>query len=520
MDELNQLGKRFASVLEDIKQRTKNEREKNQRLDKVHVVGAGGMVTAAYEQLRKAAEYADEHLLLQKAIGRFYKRMFLTQSAEFIGQSADELITELTFAEYLPNDSVAEETIARINQLSAEFHLVYGHIQSSKSVSNRGEVWAIDVLAVEVANLLRDTSTKEAFVQFAFDYFHSTTDFKTMFGGSVPSDIDATLFVAVHKALAKSDQAIIRSAILRQYEQSPANFAEYCNVNAEVNRLLESEVVEKLTRYVDRQGAPLRIVGHMIESGANVAELLPRKSRFMSAFEDQVETEYKTISHRINVGIVKSVIFLILTKVLVGILLEVPYDYAVHGRIIWEPLLINLFFPPVYMVLLRLTLSSPPRANTLRLVNQAEEIFYGNSSRQLGRSTKSNFGMAYNIAYGIFFLAVFALVSWLLMTFFQFEIPHLIVFLIFISGASFLGFRLSRMIRDIESVDSRQSGATVIRDFIYMPFVVVGRWMSEKYAKVNFVSSILDMVIELPLKSVLRMVRQWSAFISNKKDQM
>ena len=128
--------------------------------------------------------------------------------------------------------------------------------------------------------------------------------------------------------------------------------------------------------------------------------------------------------------------------------------------------------------------------------------------------------MTYNIVYAFIVLAVFVAVSWALMTFFEFAIPHLVVFFIFLSGASFLGFRLSRMIRDFESVDSQQNSVTVLRDFFYMPFVVVGRWLNEKYAKVNFVSMILDMVIELPLKSLLRMIRQWSAFISSKKDQL
>jgi hypothetical protein len=31
---------------------------------------------------------------------------------------------------------------------------------------------------------------------------------------------------------------------------------------------------------------------------------------------------------------------------------------------------------------------------------------------------------------------------------------------------------------------------------------------------------ILDMLIELPLKTVLRLVRQWGAFISSKKDEL
>jgi hypothetical protein len=521
MEELNALGQRFARVLDELQTRNKQDREQSDKADKVHVVGAGGLVTAAYEQLRNAAEYADEHLLLQKAIKRFYKRMFLTQSSDFIAKSADELVTELTFAEYLPNDSVSEDTVQEVNHLAAAYHHVYTQIQSSRTVGNgRGDTWAIDVLSVEIARLFRDTSVNESFVQFAFDHFKQTTDFTALFGGIQPIDTEPALYVAVHRSLAKSDQAIIRSALLRRYNQVPTDFAGYCQVNAELNRLFESETTEKLAHYVDRQGAPLRILARMLESGSNVGELLARKSRFLSAYQEQVESEYTSINRRINRGIVKSVIFLIITKFLVGFVIEIPYDFAVQGGIVWRSLLINLFFPPVYMVLLRATLATPSQANTTRLVSQAEEMFYGSTARQVGRLKSSTFGTAYNVAYALIFLLVFAAVSWLLMTFFDFAIPHLLVFFIFLSGASFLGFRLSRMIREIESVDSLQNSVTTLRDFFYMPFVVAGRWMSEKYAQINFVSMILDMVIELPLKSLLRIIRQWSAFISSKKDQL
>ena len=93
-------------------------------------------------------------------------------------------------------------------------------------------------------------------------------------------------------------------------------------------------------------------------------------------------------------------------------------------------------------------------------------------------------------------------------------------FFIFLSAASFLGFRLSRMIREIESIETHQNGVTLLRDFLYMPFVVVGRYLSDKYARVNVIALMLDMLIELPLKTILRLVRQWSAFISAKKDQL
>jgi hypothetical protein len=97
---------------------------------------------------------------------------------------------------------------------------------------------------------------------------------------------------------------------------------------------------------------------------------------------------------------------------------------------------------------------------------------------------------------------------------------HITIFFVFISAASFLGFRLSRLIRELEVVRSRSNGLTFIRDVVYLPFVVVGQWMSDKYSKVNVITLILDMLIELPLKTVLRLIRQWGAFIDERKDRI
>ncbi|HSW92187.1 MAG TPA: hypothetical protein VLG09_06090, partial [Candidatus Saccharimonadales bacterium] len=135
------------------------------------------------------------------------------------------------------------------------------------------------------------------------------------------------------------------------------------------------------------------------------------------------------------------------------------------------------------------------------------------------RSVKNSFGAAYNTVYALFFIIVFGGVGFGLWKL-GFSIVHLAIFFIFLSTASFLGFRLSRMVRDLEVVDADQNSVTTVRDFLYMPFVIVGRWISDKYASVNIVAMILDMLIELPLKTVLRLVRQWGAFITSKKDEL
>ena len=163
----------------------------------------------------------------------------------------------------------------------------------------------------------------------------------------------------------------------------------------------------------------------------------------------------------------------------------------------------------------------PGLANTTRLVEQINHMLYEHEqSKQLVRRGGQQFGVGYSIAYGLAFITVFGGVAYLLWSLLGFDIVHLLIFFVFLSAASFLGFRLSRMIRELESIETSQNGVTIMRDFLYMPFVVVGRYISDKYSKVNVVAMALDMLIELPLKTILRLIRQWSAFISAKKDQL
>jgi hypothetical protein len=49
---------------------------------------------------------------------------------------------------------------------------------------------------------------------------------------------------------------------------------------------------------------------------------------------------------------------------------------------------------------------------------------------------------------------------------------------------------------------------------------LVGQWLSSKYAKINAVAYFLDVAIELPLKTVLRLIRQWTRFLNEKHDEI
>jgi hypothetical protein len=510
MKTLNTLGRQFADALTTAATQNDITASSHNSAKKIHVTGAGRTLTFAYEQLRNAAEYTEEHLLLQRAIQRFYRRAFLSRNETTVKESGEELIIELTLAGYLQNDSVTTETISQVNTLALEYFTA--HTKYSK------EAWTLSVLAVEVEQLLNSDLKRDVFTQFAYDHFLQTIDQEKLFGQSVP-DFEIALLVAVYRALLKSDPATIRTALLRRYQQKPGTSA-YKQTNEMIDRVLASSIADKVYRLVSRRGAPLRVLWRLIDEHENAAQMLSSREHFLSAYDTQIENEYSQIDSRINKGIIKSVIFLIITKVLIGVSIEVPYDYVMHGMIVWLPLAINLLFPPIYMILLRFTLRLPGNANTLALTDTIDDLLYGdNHSVTLSHRASTGFGLAFNVAYAIFFVLVFGGIALWLMTI-GFSLLHLLIFFVFLSTASFLGFRLSRQIRELEVVEGQQSGVTMLRDLLYIPFVVVGRWMSEKYARVNLVAMILDMVIELPLKTILHLVRQWGTFITSKKDEL
>lgn len=519
MEALNHAGQQLADHLKRLRRHEVEHTDSTARVEKVNVVGAGRTLTAAYEQLRNAAENTEEHLLLQNAIRRFYRQLFITRDENLIRQSGNELAVELTLAGYLQNDTLTRDQVAAISDLATRYYSAYEALQRNRGIpTDRAFKWTLDVLAVEVEGILNDPMQSAIFVDFAYAQMDALIKANNVeIGGE---DQGAALYVAVHEALLKSNPAVVRTRLLRRYQVGIDTLEAYVSYNQQIDKLLESKAVDSLYRIVDRQGAPLRILRRMMDARPDFSDLLSRRAAFLEAFEKQVNSEYERVGHRLNRAIVRSIIFLVITKFLIGLAVEVPYDYWAHGHIVWLPLVINLLFPPIYMLMLRATLTLPGFANTTAMVDRADAMLYGDRP-VLGkmRITGRRYGPIFSAVYVLISLIIFAAVIYGLLML-DFSLVHIAIFFVFLSAASFLGFRLSRNIREIEVVRSAANGMTFVRDMLYLPFVVIGQWMSDKYSRVNIITIILDMMIELPLKTVLRLVRQWAAFIDDRKDNI
>ena len=512
-------GKQLQQQLATALQQARAWQAKDETETKVHVAGVGATLSTAYEQLRNAAEYTEEHLLLQRTIRRFYKRnlsFFDRHATKSIGE---ELIIELTQSGYLKNDTVPVSYIQEIEALVTGYYEVYWQLRKHHISIDRGSEWVLDILSVGSEAIFNKAESLKVTVFADFAYYHYYSQFRKV-SDSVDSEYGLTLYAAVHRALLKSDKAVVRSTLLNRHTQGFSDIREFIAFQKDIDKFFVGRDTERLIRLINKNGAPLRILKRLMAEYPEMILRIEDRTSFLSAYQSQTEKEYKTIAKKINRGVIKSIIFLLITKVIIGFAIEIPYDLYFYGSIIWLPLVINLLFPPFFMAILRLTMKMPGTANTNALKKYVDELFYSQEERyEISARVKTQSSVMLNIIYATMFLSVFGLVS-IRLVLWDFSWLHIAIFFVFLSTASFLGFRLSRLIRELEVVSTNQGGVAIVRDFLYMPFIFVGRWLSDKYSRINIIALVLDMAIELPLKTFLRLLRQWTQFLNDKKDEL
>ena len=513
----NSLAKDFSRNLEFLDKNREKIAKKTTGSETLHVVTAGAAVSEIYEKVRNASENAEENLLLMHAIRRFLKRIFLIGIYK---NAAENLITDLTLSGYLKNDSISLETVREIDATISDFAKLRVRllVKFSREVADH---WTTEPMSAKIEQMLHASDDSAAIIELAKDYFAKAIDTEKLLHITSPKNYDILLFVAASASLAKQDEATIRMNLLERYKINLDKAVSFAKFNRQLDGIFQSENLAKISHVISRNGAAFRILAKTAAADKNLSKHVFEEKSLIGPFDTAIGETYASVHRNINRGVARSVIFLVITKFLIGIALEVPYDLWFHHAVIWEALVINLLLPPLYMVALRFTLAMPGLRNRLALQREISRIFYSPvpSKPFLGSMDSRKFGAAYNFFYLIFIGAIFVGIGWLLMTFAKFEWPHLAIFFFFISTASFLGFRLSRQIREIEVGRESMTGASLLRDLVYMPFVAVGRRISETYSRFNLISQILDIFVELPLKTILDFIRQWGNFLSAKRDE-
>lgn len=496
------------------------------RQRKVHVPTIGTGLSVAYEQLRNASENIEDSLLRQSAILRFYRRTLSFTALSRPKNIGYELLTELTQAEYISNDTYTNKVVAQLDTIVTTFYSAYWRLLEAKVVDRAVlQRWILEILAVQSDQVFDYPARVLSFANLAYSQLSTQVNVAHFIvEGEViqPEDYQKILYIAIHKALLKSDTANIRNALLTAYHVSIKHTASFIAFNQRCDQLVESKTTARLAHLVNYNGAPLLAIRSTFLNKKNDNSHISFQSRSMvlSSVDEQLDRDYRQVKRAVNRGITKSIIFLLITKALVGLFVEVPYDIITTGHVALLPLAVNFTLPPLAIVFMALTIRQPSLSNKQAVTDYVEAMIYkgvGPTPLIVG-SVRSKRSLLDSI-YAVLAIGMFVLIGWGLATL-GFNLVQGIIFFLFISTALFLGYRLTLQVRELELVTNNRSGLELLRDFIQIPFIFLGQKISYRFSKINITARILDGLIDLPLKTVLKLIRQWSVFLANKTDEL
>lgn len=524
---LSPIGTHLQQSLKNIEAYSSHSATAVSKAETLHVQNVASGLLFAYEQLRNASENIEDHLLLQRAILRFYKRNIALYSNRKYSGLAEELIIELTQAEYIQNDTISIATIDLIQEYVSGMTAFYK--KARKEVDEQTATrWTLESLSVKTEYIINPPMHTTAYVHFVHAHFAEVIDYSRLLDSKEEvsaEDYPTLLYIAIHKALLKSDDANVRVSLEDLYPASAKSTEMQITLNKKYDVLASLDSTTNITKFVDRNGAALRVMRSAFFDADN-ASINSSDVTSPNAVEhhllNTINSEYVRVKKNVNRGVIKSIIFLLVTKALVGLLVEIPYDLFVYGAILVLPLVINLLFPSLIIAVSALTLRIPGQENTNAILRYVDTLLYAqkkNTPIRLRYIEKGSGSILFNTMYVLLFTAVFYLIATQLYAL-GFNIVQGILFVLFFSTASFLGYRLTLQIKELEIVSTNQGAFALIRDFLYSPFIIIGKRLSYRFSKLNIIAQVLDVVIDLPLKTSMRLVRQWSVFMNNKKDEL
>jgi len=296
---------------------------------------------------------------------------------------------------------------------------------------------------------------------------------------------------------------------------------------AKINKLIEKQVkntlhirlVPKLKNDVIYFSALRKIIK---ENQETVVDILENSEQFNSLLKESLEKEYSSAQKRIKKNTWRAIIYILITKVILAIILEAPYDYFILEKINYLTLAINILFPPLLLFAITTSVTKPDKKNTDKIIKGVNSIVYTNNHSEIFLAAKRTRGMWQGVAlflYLMVFVLSFSVILWVL-DLLDFNFVGILLFLFFLTFVSYFGLRVRFIARRWTVQTDEQKFLIFLWDMITLPIISLGQWLVIKFASVNVFVFIMDFIIEAPFKVVLKALDTLILFVKEKKDEM
>lgn len=500
---------------------------------KISVQTTISWLSFAYEKFRNVVDYQQDHLLRKNAIARFLKRRIYTEGAKT--DFARLLLTELIQAGYLPNHTIPERTIGELEPIIGRYLQLIPSLAPNLLLKSSREAadWLLSVCAVELEQTIVEHSREMILADYVYRTIRQDCDVSKDIED--PKEQDLQIYLAIHRSLIRADTGMLRHLLLtiaipNWFHNDPEAIAtlqrDFLHIVGHIEEQLNHPIASQLQRFVRRFSVLFIVIRDVADAyGNNVRSLLDDPEDFRDQVRRAYQKRFVAAQGRIRRGYIRMVLYVFITKMLIALLLELPYDFYISQTKNYTPLFINIGFHPFLMLLIALFIDPPSRRNTDRVVTLVEKIvredphpdFLYRAPRRFARNAFFT-GLVRMLSVVTFF-GSFALIVWVLRQL-HFQVISVGIFLFFLTIVSFLGMKLRSDVREFVVLRRRANLFTVLFDFFTVPLLQVGRWILEKAPKINVFLFILDVIIEAPFKFFVELFEEWGALQREKKEEL
>lgn len=496
-----------------------------------------------YEKIRQSVEYKEEHLFRKNAIERILKRLIIIEGSLLVkginGQEVvQNLFNELIRAGYLPNNQIPESKIDELVPVVEKYLKIkqtcLKQSWEDQAEKNRFARWVIAVLASDIEEKLGNNRINATAVKFMFDTL--VKDIELPENSRNAKDLDIQIYLGIHRNLLKYDQDMLALILLKYFNadwEKPSRetmlkiTANCQSLYRTIQDQIDHPLASQLNRIIGRYTVFFSILLDVIKD--NPVAVYGSFKKDPKAFPRQIKIvcnkRYGQIRRKLWRAAIRSIIYIFITKSIFAIALEVPATQLFGQEINPLSLVVNISFPALLLFVIILLTRLPSDANTSKIVEGINELVFVEQERrnkfrlrepaQRSKWLSGVFGFIYAIT---FFLS-FGFVIWVLDQI-HFSWISITIFLFFLAFVSFFSIRIRKYAKELIITEPRENILTFITDFFYVPIVATGKWLSEKFSKINIFVFILDFIIEAPFKIFVEIAEEWTKYVKERKEEI
>lgn len=463
-----------------------------------HLTGRFG---AMYEKVRSLVDYKDYHLIRRSSIRRIlHRQLYLERSSQSVGAA---LLRDLVGSGYLPNNKIPESRAVVLLRIIRKWTFLEKEGLSTSL--------SLEFAAIEIERFLYPDPLTEHIVD---SFFRATEPFVEYQHADAKDTALVTYAACRRSFLSENQTGLLYALLIRSLPQVAAQDISEGELSAIVQRIFSTlrtvdqiatdPLVWKVSTRLKNHALYHAVLLEIFRSYGKGAEFaFENEEQLTELVRSTVLKKQRQQKKLLRISGQRAVIYLLLTKIALGIAFEWPYEHFILGSENYIALGTNALFHPILLFLM-VTLVGTEKKGVQRIIEGVFAVVQGKEMKRIFIRPPASSTAFFFVAcfYLLLFAASFGVILWALLAL-RFNAVSILLFFAFLTLVSYFGLRIRASAGRWEPAKIKPSTLGHLWNLFTFPIVQTGRWLSIRFAAINVFVLFLDFLVEVPFKAFL-----------------